>query len=420
MKELALNGGTPIRTKPWPLMYPGGTVYDDREVEAAIQVIRAKSPFRHYGVDLQNKTDELEMAFSKYLGNRYSLAVASGSTALTTILASLGVGPGDEVILPTLLWISDANSVMWLRAMPVFCDIDETWNLDAEQLEKLITPRTKAIIAIHMAGSAADMPAIMKVANSHQIPVVEDCCQASGGSIGTKKLGSFGDIAAFSLQYNKNLTSGEGGLISTNDEKLYRACKCFSDVGFERDVDGVSKPLNSPFESYGIGCRMDEIRGAIGLEQLKKLDNICSLMRTRQISIKEKLSSIEGLSFRKQIDPQGDSGAALGWLMDTSNLAEKFRKAIQAEGIPVTTAPGGIHQFRNISTLFDKVPVTSANCPWSCPFNEECSQELRPDMFPKSDDILDRSCMLYLPPIMTDEDEDDAVTAIKKVSEKLL
>ena len=165
-------------------------------------------------------------------GNKYSLGVASGSTALTVALAALGVGPGTEVILPSLLWISDVNSVVLLRGIPIFCDIDKTWNMDPDHLEKCITKRTKAIVAIHIGETPRDMERICEIGAKYNIPVLEDCSQAAGASINGKQVGSFGDIATFSLQYNKNFTSGEGGMISTNSESLYKSCMCFQDVGF--------------------------------------------------------------------------------------------------------------------------------------------------------------------------------------------
>lgn len=418
--KLAISGGVPVRNKTWPLMYPGGTMYGEEEVEAAVKVLRAQSPFRHYGVNLQHQVDEFEKGMCEFLENKYSLAVASGSTAITVALAALGVGPGTEVILPALMWVSDVNSVILLRAVPVLCEVNDTWNMDPWHLEKCITPRTKAIVAVHMGGSAADMDAICKVAKKYNIPVLEDCSQAAGCTIKGRQVGSFGDIATFSLQYNKNFTTGEGGMISTNNENLYRACTCFQDVGFERDTNGISKPLNSPFESFGIGCRMDEIRGAVGLAQLRKLPTICNLMRGHQQKIKSQLSDIKGIKWRKLVDPDGDSGASLGWIHEDAETAKKFKAAMNAEGIPVNTPPGGIHQYRYMTNLMSKTPFTTAGCPWSCTFNKDSNMNYSPDMLPQSNDILDRSLVLSMPPIMTEEDENDVVKAFRKVVDILL
>jgi 8-amino-3,8-dideoxy-alpha-D-manno-octulosonate transaminase len=418
--KLAINGGTPVRTKAWPAIYPGGTLYDQEEVQAAIRVLEAKSPFRHYGENLLRQVDALEKSFSEFIGTQYTLGVSSGSVALTCALGALGIGPGSEVILPALMWISDVNSVVQLRGIPVICDIDETWNIDPKRLESFITPRTKAIVAIHMAGSPADIEAICAIGKKHNIPVLEDCSQAAGGTIKGKKLGSFGDIATFSMQYNKNLTTGEGGLITTNTEILYRKCQSYQDVGFERDKDGISKPMNSPYESFGIGCRLDEIRGAVGVVQVKKLPRTTSLMRGHQQSIKSQLKDIQGFKWRTLIDPDGDSGPMLGWILPSKDIADRFRAAMKAEGIPVSTPPGGVHQYRYMSNLLDKLPFTTQGCPWSCPFNQESNMNYTPDMLPISNDILDRSIGLNIPPLMSVEDENDVVAAFRKVAAELL
>jgi 8-amino-3,8-dideoxy-alpha-D-manno-octulosonate transaminase len=401
-------------------MYPGGTLYNGEEVEAAIKVLKARSPFRHYGFDPQFQVDAFEKAMAEFIGTDHALAVASGSAALLVALAALGVGPGTEVIMPALMWISDVNAVVHLRAIPVLCEIDDTWNMDPTKLEKCITPRTKVIIAIHMAGTASDIEPLCEVAKRHGLPLLEDCSQATGASIKGKMVGSFGDIATFSLQYNKNLTTGEGGMITTSNAELYKKCLSFQDVGFERDEDGVSVPKNSPFESFGIGCRMDEIRGAVGLVQLRKMPKLCSIMRGHQQRIKDALSDISQIEWRRIVDPEGDTGFCLGWSFDNQKTVKDFIEAMQHEGIPVTTPPSGVHQYRYMTNLMNKIPVTTEGCPWSCPFNKKSDMSFSPDMLPQSNDILDRSMMLTMPPSLTVEDENDAITAFRKVSADLL
>ena len=241
---MAISGGEAVRKKAWPDMWPGGTMYDEDEVNAAISVLKAQSPFRHYGFNLQHQVDAFEKAMADYMGVKYALGVSSGSTALMVALSALGAGPGTEIILPALEWISDVNAVVQLRAIPALCDINDTWNMDPDSLEKCITPRTRAIIAVHMAGTAADIEPICVIAKKNNIPVLEDCSQAAGTKINGKSVGSFGDIATFSFQYNKNITTGEGGMVATNSEDLYRKCISFHDVGFERDEDGISVPKN--------------------------------------------------------------------------------------------------------------------------------------------------------------------------------
>ena len=418
--KLAIDGGKPVRTKQWPLMYPGGTFYGNEEAEAAIEVIRAQSPFRYYGVDLKEKVNQLESEYAKYLGVRYALAVGSGSTALTIVMTALGIGPGTEVIVPTFMWISDVNSVVLLRGIPIIAEIDETLNLDPELLESRITPRTKLIDAIHMAGSAANMYPILEVAKKHGVPVLEDCSQAVGTSIFGKPIGSMGFISIASLQYNKNITTGEGGIIATNDKALYKKCLCIQDIGFERGEDGVSKAGLSVYETFGIGSRMDEIRGAVGCVQLKKLPKIVGAMRSRQLRIWDVLKDIKKITPRRLVDPNGDSGAYLSWFHEDAETARVFGEALRAEGIPANPPHGGVHQSRNIPTLINKTPVTTKGCPWSCPYNKFSEVNYRPEKTSRSNELFDRNLMIPLPPIMTDRDEEDLIKAFRKVANKIL
>jgi len=419
-QKLAIDGGRPVRTDPWPVMYPGGTFYDNEEAEAAAEVIKAQSPFRWYGVDLKEKVSQFESEYAWYLGVKHALAVGSGSTALTIAMMALGVGPGTEVIIPAFTWISDINSVVLLRAIPVIAEIDETLNLDPTLLEEKITPRTRLIDAVHMAGSAADVDAIVKVAQKHNVPVLEDCSQAVGTTIAGKPIGRRGTISMASLQYNKNITTGEGGIIATDDDEVHDKCLCIQDVGFQRAEDGISQAGLSIHETFGIGSRMDEIRGAVGRVQLKKLPRIVEAMRSRQQSIRRRLGSIPGVEPRRLVDPDGDSGAYFAWFHENAELATKFGEALRAEGIPANPPHLGVHQTRFMPTLINKIPVTTKGCPWSCPFNQSSNMDYQPENTARSNALLDRGLMIPLPPIMTDKDEEDLVMAFEKVAETLL
>lgn len=417
---LALNGGTPVREAPWPPMFPGGVQYGEEEKRAAIEVIEAQSPFRYYGTNPLGKVDQLEAAYARYVGTRFALATHSGSTALSVALAALGVGPGTEVILPAFMWIADVNAVVHLRGVPALAEIDETLNLDPVDLERRITGRTRAIVAVHMAGSAADMPAVLAVADRHGIPVLEDCSQAAGASIDGRIVGSMGAIGTVSLQYNKNFTTGEGGMITTSDEELFRRAVCFHDMGFERDMQGVSVPQESPFETWGMGARMDELRGALGLVQLEKLPETVRRMRGHQLRLREALGKTPGIRLRRLVDPGGDSGAYFVWIHGAPADAERFTGAMRAEGIPVSPPHGGIHQYRYMSNLLKNAPVTTEGCPWSCPYNAESPMEYHAGMLPQSNRILDQARMLPLPPSLTEQDIDDVICAFRKVARAVL
>src|SRR5262245_38337410 len=212
---LAIEGGSPVRTTPLPLEFPGVHHMNEEEEQAALRVIRSHSLFRYYGVDLQGEVEAFESEIKQFLGISHALAVTSGTGALHVALSALGVGPGQEVIVPAYLWVSVVAAVVNLGAIPVLADIDDSFTLSPIDLQRRITPRTTGIIAVHMSGAPADAPALRKIASKHGLFMLEDCAQCAGGSIDGQKVGTFGDLAIFSFQMNKNMSSGDGGCLVT-------------------------------------------------------------------------------------------------------------------------------------------------------------------------------------------------------------
>ncbi len=260
MKEtLAINGGpkTIDKTFPWP-------VFDESDVQAVTEIAKSGSWGNPEGGGVVEK---FEKEFAAFCGTKYALACASGSVALRLSLIASGVRPGDEVIIPPYTFIATASIVVEANCVPVFADIDpETYNLDPVAVEKAITPRTKAIIPVHFGGQACDMDALMEIANKHGLTVIEDACHAHGGEYKGKKLGSIGHTGCFSFQSSKNLTSGEGGMVITNDEGLYNMINSLRNVG--RVAGGQW------YEHHYLGCnyRMTQFQAAILSEQFKRLD----------------------------------------------------------------------------------------------------------------------------------------------------
>src|ERR671931_917 len=210
--RLARDGGTPSRTRPEPPMFPGGMEVGDEELEALARVIRSKNVFRYYGVgDGPQETDAFEREFAEHIGARHALLVNAGSAALICGLIGAGVGPGDEVIVPAYTWNATPNAVLASGALPVLAEVDDSLTLDPADVERKLTPRTRAILPVHMRGNAADMRSLVEVARARGVALVEDVCQAAGASFAGERLGTFGDAAAFSLQFNKIITTGEGG-----------------------------------------------------------------------------------------------------------------------------------------------------------------------------------------------------------------
>ena len=217
------EGHVPAKRRPDPPMYPGGMAIDREEEQAVLEVLRTKRLFRYYGpAEGESKVASLEKAFAQFMGAEYAVAVNSGTSALISGLQGLGVGPGDEVIVPAYTWIASAAAVLTVGAIPVIAEVDSSLTLDPEDVRSRITPYTKAIMPVHMRGAPCDMKSILEIAQEHGLKVLEDTAQADGASYGGRRLGSMGDAGCFSLQFNKIITSGEGGMVVTGDEEVWR------------------------------------------------------------------------------------------------------------------------------------------------------------------------------------------------------
>ena len=251
-----------------------GTYYIGREEKKAVdKVIKSKSLFRYQGPDLQYMTDQFEDAMKRYLGVKYVLPCSNGGTALKLSCIALGIGIGDEVLVPSFTFIASASNILAVGAVPKFVDIDETMNIDPKSIEQNISVRTKAIMVVHMQGSPANMKEIMKIAKKHNLKVIEDTAQALGAELNGKKVGTFGDCGAFSLQAGKTITCGEGGFFVTNNKDLYMRAKMYHDNGGYRV--GCNYPTWENTKTFfGENFKITEIQSAIALEQLKKIDKI--------------------------------------------------------------------------------------------------------------------------------------------------
>jgi len=424
-EQLAIDGGRPVRAKPLPFEFPGGNWYDEQEARAVTRVLRAQSPFRYYGPKPQGEVDKLEKEFADFVGTKHALGVSSGTQALAIAMSALGVGPGTEVIVPAYMWIAIVASVVRLGAIPVVAEIDDSFTLDPSDLPNRVTKRTKLMVAVHMSGAPANMPAILKIARSHKLPVLEDCAQANGASIGGRPVGSMGTMGIFSLQLNKNMSTGEGGMIVTTSRHLCKRAFAIHDLGYPR-VNGRILMKDGPYAVWGFGGRMSEISGAIGRVQLRKLPRIVRAMRSAKTKIRKALSNIEGLALRRLNDEEGDSGAFLIFSLPTAAKAKRFAKAMEAENIrsglspTVTVADFGMHVYSNIHSLVGKRSNTPDGFPWTLEANRKSDYDYSRGTLPRSDDLFARSVILPIPSVMTRKDIDDTVRGIRKVADRLL
>jgi 8-amino-3,8-dideoxy-alpha-D-manno-octulosonate transaminase len=427
-KRLAVDGGTPIRSEPLPLEFPGIHHMGEEELEAAMRPLKSRSPFRYYGIDLRHEVDEFESEFASFLGVKHALAVGSGTGALQTALSALGVGPGQEIIVPAYMWVSVAAAVVNQGAIPILADINETFCMDPAQLERQITDRTRGVIVVHMSGAPADIKPIRDIARKRGLFLLEDCAQCNGGSVDGQKVGSFGDMAAFSFQMNKNMTAGEGGAVVTNNERLYRRAFACHDLGYARDEAGRLIFDDPDLCLWGRGYRIDEIRGALLRVQLKKLPRTVGNMRQSKYRIRKTLEEFSQVKLRRIIDPEGDTGCFLITTYDDAATAQRVNRALRAEGI-VTSPQGvsnvvmtdwGLHLYYNIASLVKQTSVDGRGFPWKLAENAGSKVSYEKGSCPVADSLFERSILLPIPSCLTTRDEDDIIHAFDKVLGALL
>ncbi len=387
---------------------------DQQEEQALVDVMRNGSMFRYYGMKPPRHVDAFEQAAREFYGVKHALAVNSGTGALICAMTALGIGPGREVIIPAFLWVASVGAIVQVGAIPVIAEVDRSFNLDPASVRERITKRTGLIVTIHMAGAPCDMDALMAIANEHNLPVLEDCAQCNGGSYRGRKLGSIGRMAIFSLQLNKNITCGEGGLLVTNDDRLYERAFAAHDMGMVRRNGRLAQPEDYAL-SWGQGRRMSELAGAIAGVQFKKLPLIVGHMQNSKRRIKAGLAGTPGLGFRAIHDENGDSGPFIIMILDTPELSRRLFTDLREAGFAnaMHIADYGLHIYSNIAALVRKTPLSPAGNPWNLAENRDSQYDYNKGACPRSDELFARSVLLPIPSKLSDEQEMHAVQVIK-------
>jgi 8-amino-3,8-dideoxy-alpha-D-manno-octulosonate transaminase len=340
-----LSGGQTPGTGEIPHIDPGylgPQFFDKQEERALLEVLESGSPFRYWGPGTPDKVLRFEEAFAGCMGTRFALGVTSGTAALDCAVAGLGIGPGDEVIVPAYTWWSDYTCVVHAGALPVFADIDATLNLDPRDFERRITPRTKAVIAVHLLGGPCDMDPILETARRRGIAVLEDCAQSVGGSYRGKRLGSLGDVGIYSFQINKTITAGEGGAVVTSDPVIYERAARFHDMGTIRSLF-TGRTGGSRVQTFaGENFRMNEFTGAVLGAQLAKMDTMIAQMRRNAEAIYDGIEDLDGIRLRTRPDPEGDIG--YGVYFETKDKAARDRciQELRKRKVPASTLTGSV------------------------------------------------------------------------------
>jgi 8-amino-3,8-dideoxy-alpha-D-manno-octulosonate transaminase len=400
-------------------MFPGGMAIDAREEEAVLAVLRSKRLFRYYGPTAgPSQVALFERAFAQHMGASYALGVSSGTAALITALVGLGVEPGDEVIVPAFTWIASALACVAIGAVPIIAEVDASLGLDPDDVQRKITPRTRAILAVHMTGVPAQIDVLRAIAAEKGLRLLEDVAQADGASFGGKRLGTWGDAGAFSLQFNKIITTGEGGMVISSDRGVYERAAAYHDVG-ARDMEGNRLEQVVP----GINCRMAELEGALGLVQLTRLDGLLTTMRAYKRRIVAASHDLPGLTLRRNPDPDGDAAISLTFFAADAERAGRVAQALQAEniGARVLYHPDNVdyHIYSFWRPILTKKSLSKTGWPYVPPLYQG-SVSYAPDMCPRSLDLLGRTVHLNVNPLYTEDDVTEIIAGLQKVAYSLL
>lgn len=425
-EELAINGGPKAKTTANIPMYPGGMDIGEEEKAQVMEVMDRKYLFRYYGpAEYPSKVNEFEKKFAAKMGSKHCLAVSNCTSALINALVAVGVGPGAEVIVSGYTFFASCAAIVAAKAIPVVCEIDDSMTMDPDDLEKKITPFTKAIIVVHMRGVPCDMDRIMAVAKKHNLKVIEDVAQACGGSYKGKMLGTFGDVGCFSFQYHKVITAGEGGACLTDDDGIYDRLMGYHDAAacWRPDRFGEERYRGELF--CGVNYRMGELNGAVMIAQLGKLDKLVSLMRENKACIKDQIKGLPGIKFRRLNDSDGDIAICLMFTLDDKSKVNSFVDAVRAEGVDASSVfSKGIpdwHIYSHWNHVINKATPTADGCPYSCPlYKGDAPDHYSSNMCPNTTEILSRTIHLDIPAQMSREDCEMIAKGIRKVALALL
>src|SRR3954452_3444327 len=367
---------------------PGFELFGDLERKELNDVLETGILMR-YGFDAARKGNwkakELEQKISKTFGCKYTQLVSSGTAALTTALSELGIGYGDEVLMPAFTFVASFEAVLSAGATPVLVDVDETLTLNPDAVRKAITARTKCIMPVHMCGAMADLDELSEICRKHNLLLLEDACQSIGAKYKDKYVGTIGNAGTFSFDFVKTITCGEGGAVMTNNEDIYTNCDSYSDHG--HDHKGVDRGADlHPFLGYNF--RISELHAAVGLAQIKRLNEFLTIQKKNHEQLKNILEQIPEISFRIIPDESGDSCTFLSWFLPTTEIARHVVAELKAQNI----LPGNFywydnnwHYIRKWDHLKNGIALNKLNPP-----QYNALLKLQSDDFSVSDSIMNR------------------------------
>lgn len=394
---------------------PGFEIFDESEKQQINEVMEQGFTFRYNFDGMRNdvwKARELEGMICDTLKVKHAHLVSSGTAALSTALASAGIGAGDEVIVPPFTFVASVEAIVLAGAIPVFAEIDETLTLSPEGIAAAITPRTKAVNFVHMCGSMGKMDEIKAICDQHGLILLEDACQATGGTYKGQALGTIGQVGTLSFDSVKTISCGEGGAVLTNDEAIYNNAHMYSDhghdhIGMDRGAEG--HPI------MGTNYRISEMNAAVGVAQWKKLDRILEIQRRNKKALKEALAQYPEVSFREIPDESGDNAGFLSFFLPSEERAREVVSALAEQQVPAVFYwyANNWHYFKNWKH------IQSMQGPAKLPIELIAD---RPDYTqvhtPKSDAIMSRTLSMLIQLSWTEADIQQRIDAFAKVFKK--
>jgi len=407
-EKLALHGGQPVRATPWP-RWP---LFSDKDLADVEAVLREGKLTSITGPQV----GAFEEKFAAQFGVKYALATCNGVTALHLALSALGIGPGDEVIVPAHTFIGSAVPILMANAVPVFVDVDiETFNIDAAGIEAAITDRTKAIVPVHLNGLAADMDAILAIARKNGLFVVEDACQSHGGTYRGRLTGAMGEVGCFSFFEDKVITTGEGGMMITNDQEIYDRARCFRSYGEEL----VTSLEERKYEHVALGFnyRMGAMQAVLGINQLDRLEAMVEKRNRNAAFLQARLAEVPGIIPPREIPGCRHAYYKFVCRIDRSVLdvdALTFVEAIKAEGVAATPRYPKPLPLQRV--FQQRLGYGGTDCPFGCPRYGREPAFLR-GSWPIAVRIGEEAFVLLVHPSIEENDLDDAAHAVRKAAE---
>jgi len=405
LAQLAINGGSPTRTMPLP--GEGGRAMGREEIEALTQVIESGQLGRHGGTFVKH----LERGFAEGYGVKHAIAVSSGSAAVHTCIATINPEPGDEIVTTPCSDFGTILGILFQNAIPVFADLDpETFCVDPASVEAKITPRTKAILAVHLFGGLADVDRLREIADRHSIPLIEDCAQTQLAELNGRLAGTIGDLASFSLNNTKHLNAGEGGVVLTNNDVYAQRARLFADKAWPRE----EKDRYSMF--LGQNYRLNELSAAVAVVGLRRLTENVANRRRAVERIHAGLHDVPGVRVPKTVVGARSSYWILHLLLEPGYDADVVAEALRAEGIPFGARY--VSPLYTWPVLSERQTYGESGFPFNSPYTER-PFDYAPGLCPIFEAAREQLIVLGIDERWSEADADDVVAAIRKVLVRL-